>query len=127
MLDTMSGWGVNGSLVTLLPDQPLPLLSLPPPSASSSGSLSSGAVAGIVMGSCVGTALLAGVGVLLLLCLRCVLLLPATADCEVHAATATGRILGGGVTDVTSLYQTLRFLGPYTWTIQRTIYVTQAI
>ena len=70
----MSGWGVNGSLVTLLPDTPLP--PLPPPSAASNGGsssgLSAGAVAGIVAGSCVGAALLAG-GVVGLLLLRCVL------------------------------------------------------
>ena len=57
----MLGWGVNGSLVTLLPDTPLPLLEDPPhpsPSTSGSNGLSSGAVAGIVVGSVVGAALL---------------------------------------------------------------------
>ena len=65
VLDTMSGWGVNGSLVTLLPDTPLPAPL--PSSASGSTGLSAGAVAGIVVGSCVGAALLVGLGMLLLL------------------------------------------------------------
>ena len=54
---------MDGSLVTLLPDQPLPS-----PSSSSSG-LSSGAIAGIVVGSVVGAALL--VGDALLMWMRC--------------------------------------------------------
>ena len=70
VLGTMSGWGVSGNLVTLLPDQPLPL---PPPSpssvppSSSQEGLSSGAVAGIVVGSVAGAALLVGAVALLLL------------------------------------------------------------
>ena len=66
VLDSMVGWGVNGSLVTLLPDQPLPALPPPAPLSSSSQGLSAGAIAGIVVGSIVGTALLVG-GALLLL------------------------------------------------------------
>ena len=73
VLDYLSGWGVNGSLVMLVPSQPLPelpvvLSSSPPylPQASTSG-LSAGAVAGIVVGSVLGAATLVGTGVLLLL------------------------------------------------------------
>ena len=73
MLDYLSGWGVNGSLVMLVPSHPLPelpvlLSSSPPylPQASTSG-LSAGAVAGIVVGSVLGAAMLVGTGVLLLL------------------------------------------------------------
>ena len=63
--------GVNGTLVTLVPDQALahaysetPFYS--PPSSSSSTGLSGGAVAGLVVGCVVGAALL-GVGAVLLL------------------------------------------------------------
>ena len=63
VLTSMSGWGVNGSLVTLLPDTPLPQLE---PSAPNSHGLSSGAVAGIVVGSIAGAALLLGGAALLL-------------------------------------------------------------
>ena len=66
MLDSFLGWGVNGSLVTLLPDQQLPLPMSPPSPGSSSG-LSTGALAGIVVGCITGAALLlAGTAVLLL-------------------------------------------------------------
>ena len=62
VLDYMSGWGVNGSFVTLRPDTPLPTPTpSPPPSPSSSQGMSSGAVAGIVVGSIAGAAILAGV------------------------------------------------------------------
>ena len=76
LLDYMSGWGVNGSLVTLLPDQPLPLLSpssFPSMVVSSSQgqSLSTGAMAGIVVGSIAGAAILTGAAALLWLH-RCV-------------------------------------------------------
>ena len=64
VLDTMSGWGVNGSLVTLLPDQPLPPTP-PPPTAYSSHSLPAGAVAGIVIAAVV----MAGVGISVILLL----------------------------------------------------------
>ena len=74
VLGSFSGWGVNGTLVTLRPDTALPLPSpsrgaspsFPPPSASSSG-LSSGGVAGIVVGSVAGGALLLAGFTLLLL------------------------------------------------------------
>ena len=66
VLANMSGWGVNGSLVTLLPNQPLPPTLPSPPASSSSPGLSYGAVAGIVVGSCVGAALLLLTGGLLL-------------------------------------------------------------
>ena len=89
----MSGWGVNGSLVTLLPDQLVQLASPPPaPASASSGSSSgllAGAVAGIVVGSCVGAALLVWVGVLLLRT-RCVMLLCATAAYYMHVAAVHG-------------------------------------
>ena len=82
MLDSMSAWGVSGSLMTLMPDQPLPQLEAPPalpsppgPSPdyhpSSGPSLTPGAVAGIVVGSIAGAALLLGGVVLLLLRKRC--------------------------------------------------------
>ena len=74
MLDYMSGWGVNGSLVTLLPIQPLPLLTpspCPSMAASSSHGLSTGAMAGLVVGSIAGAAILTGAAALLLLH-RCV-------------------------------------------------------
>ena len=66
VLDSLVGWGVNGSLVTLLPDQPLPALPPPAPPPSSNQGLSSGAIAGIVVGCVAGAALLVG-GALLLL------------------------------------------------------------
>ena len=66
VLANMSGWGVNGSLVTLLPNQPLPPTLPSPPASSSSPGLSYGAVAGIVVGSCAGAALLLLTGGLLL-------------------------------------------------------------
>ena len=66
MLGYMSGWGVNGSLVTLLPDQPLPIPT-PSSSPSSSSGQSLGAVAGIVVGSIVGAAMLVGAAALRLL------------------------------------------------------------
>ena len=75
-LDSLSGWGVNGSMVTLLPDTPLPeatLLQPPPPllaASSSSSGLSAGAVVGVVVGSVCGAALLIGGLALLLLLLR---------------------------------------------------------
>ena len=82
VLDAMSVWGVNGSLVTLLPDQPLPLPTgiTPPGSVSSSSStgMSSGVVAGIVVGSVVGAVALLGVLLLLLLPHRYVQM---TAEC----------------------------------------------
>ena len=82
MLDSMSAWGVSGSLMTLMPDQPLPQLEAPPalpsppgPSPdyhpSSGPSLTPGAVAGIVVGSIAGAALLLGGVVVLLLRKRC--------------------------------------------------------
>ena len=76
MLDYMSGWGVNGSLVTLLPDTPLPLLTPSPfPSMEASSSqgqgLSTEAMAGIVVGSIAGAAILTGAAALLWLH-RCV-------------------------------------------------------
>ena len=68
----MSGWGVRGNLVTLLPDHPLPPSA---PSASSSGGvdigLSPGAVTGIAVGGAVVGAVLLGL-VMLLLLQRCV-------------------------------------------------------
>ena len=69
LLDSLSGWGVNGNLVTLVPDAPMLAIQAPPPPApsSSSAGLSSGDVAGIVVGSVVGAALLVGGAVLLLL------------------------------------------------------------
>ena len=85
VLANLSGWGVNGTFVTLIPKQPLlyvrliPRNSTPPakpptlyPSISdrnsSGSSLSSGAVAGVVVGCIVGAALLLLGGVLLLRC-----------------------------------------------------------
>ena len=65
--------GVNGTLVTLVPDQALahahsatPFYS--PPSNNSSAGMSGGAVAGLVVGCVVGAALLGGGAVLLLRC-----------------------------------------------------------
>ena len=83
VLANISGWGVNGSLVTVVPEQLLLYAHLipsnytppaMPPSGSSSSSLSSGAVAGVVVGCIVGAALLLLLGGLLLL--RCVLGMP---------------------------------------------------
>ena len=78
VLDTLLGWGVNGSLVMLMPDMPLPQTEAPPlpipsylASTSSSSGLSSGAVAGIVVGSVAGAALLVLVLAALLLRWRC--------------------------------------------------------
>ena len=109
MLDTMSGWGVNGSLMMLLPDQPLPLpTGLPLPesvSSSSSTGLSSGAVAGIVVGSVVGAVALLGVLLLLLLprryviysyvrgCWECYCLLRPLSACHLLCATACCPVL----------------------------------
>ena len=74
MLDSITGWGVNGSLVTLLPDQVLPLptpplSSTPPPDSSSD--LSFGALAGVVVGGITGAVLLLGGITVLLLKWRC--------------------------------------------------------
>ena len=72
VLDTIWGWGVNGSLVTLLPDQPLPPSA--PPAYSSTVvdiHLSPGSVAGIAVGGAVVGAVLLGL-VMLLLLQRCV-------------------------------------------------------
>ena len=70
MLNSITGWGVNGSLMTLLPDQALPFPTPPlssTPSPDSSPGLSCGALAGIVVGSIAGAALLVtGVAVLLI-------------------------------------------------------------
>ena len=79
---------MDGSLVTLLPDQPLPLPPPAPSSPSSAGSsgLSTGSLAGIVVGSVAGAALLlAGLSVLLLQ-RRCG---------GAHGATAAKEVRGG--------------------------------
>ena len=92
MLDSFSGWGVNGSLVTLLPDMPLPQQAPPPnlhqaASSSTASALSAGAVAGIVVGSVFGAALLVGAAMLLLIhrceCMLVCVLGAAAADTQV--------------------------------------------
>ena len=95
----MLGWGVNGSLVTLLPDTPLPLLEDPPhpsPSASSSSGLFSGAVVGIVVGSIVGAALFMLVVATVLLKRRCGGSSCGVGGCLSHGV-AVGSVVGAAV------------------------------
>ena len=92
VLDTLSGWGMNGSLVTLVPLKPLFATSSSPTldASSSSSSLSSRAVASIVVGCITGATLLVGGGMLVLRC-------GAVASIVVGCITGAALLVGGGM------------------------------